>query len=177
MLIKETLPYPERFRNAVTAGKLGKMAQSLLPSEFRAMLSLLPGDLPHAAPLPELYPAVGPRRARVALLVGCVQQVLAPQIAWATFRVLAQNGVETIIPRGQGCCGSLSLHIGEAEQARELARRNLVTFPLDIDAIVTNAAGCGSGMHEYPLLFTGLPEFETALAFSQKAKDITVFPR
>ncbi|MBK8050863.1 MAG: 2-hydroxy-acid oxidase [Anaerolineales bacterium] len=175
VLVKETLPYPDRFRNAVTAGKLGKLVARAMPAEFRAMLNLLPGELPRFAPLPDLYPAVGPRRARVALLAGCVQQVLAPQIAWATLRVLAQNGVETVIPRGQGCCGALSMHIGEAEQARELARQNLAVFDLDVDAIITNAAGCGSGMQEYQFLFAGLPEAEAAAAFGRKAQDITVF--
>lgn len=174
LLLKETLPYPARFRVAARAGKLGRAAKGLLPSPFRAMLELLPSELPAAAPLPAIYPAVGRRRARVALLTGCVQQVLAPAITWATLRVLARNGVETVIPRGQGCCGGLSMHIGEGDQARALARNNLAVFPSDVDAIVTNAAGCGSGMHEYPLLFAGLPEAEAAAAFSRRVKDITV---
>ena len=129
LLVKETLPYPDRFRAAVLAGKLGKLTRALLPAELSAMLDLLPAELPKAPPLPEFYPAEGKRRARVALLAGCVQQVLAPEINWATLRVLARNGVETVIPQGQGCCGSLSLHIGEGEQARTLARRNLAAFP------------------------------------------------
>jgi glycolate oxidase iron-sulfur subunit len=174
-LVKETLPYPERFRAAVQAGRLGQLTRSLLPAELQGMLRMLPATLPSAAPLPEVYPAQGSRRARVALLAGCVQQVLAPEINWATLRVLARNGVETVIPRGQGCCGSLSLHIGEAEQAQMLARRNLATFPTDVDAIVTNAAGCGSGMHEYPLLFAGEADQSQAQAFSHLVRDITVF--
>jgi glycolate oxidase iron-sulfur subunit len=139
------------------------------------MLDLLPETLPPAPPLPEIYPAQGQRRARVALLAGCVQQVLAPQINWATLRVLAHNGVETVIPRGQGCCGSLSLHIGEATQARDLARRNLAAFPANVDAIITNAAGCGSGMHEYALLFAGETEAAQAAAFGGRVRDISVF--
>jgi glycolate oxidase iron-sulfur subunit len=174
-LVKETLPYPGRFRAAVQAGRLGKLTQKLLPAELQGMLRMLPDDLPQAAPLPEVFPAQGPRRARVALLAGCVQQVLAPQINWATLRVLARNGVETVIPRGQGCCGSLSLHIGEAGQAQALARRNLAAFPADVDAIVTNAAGCGSGMHEYPLLFAGERDLPHAEAFSRCVRDISVF--
>ena len=174
-LVKETLPYPDRFRAAVQAGRLGKLTRKLLPDELQGMLSLLPDGLPQAEPLPEVYPAQGPRRARVALLAGCVQQVLAPQINWATLRALARNGVETVIPRSQGCCGSLSLHIGEAEQAQALARRNLAAFPSDVDAIITNAAGCGSGMHEYPLLFAGEADLPRADAFSRRVRDITVF--
>jgi len=174
-LVKETLPYPDRFRLAVQGGRVGRWLRGALPGELGAMLDMLPDALPSAEPLPEVYPAQGPRRARVALLTGCVQQVLAPQINWATLRVLARNGVETIIPRGQGCCGSLSLHIGEAEQARELALKNLAAFPDDVDAIITNAAGCGSGMHEYGLLFAGEPDRAAAEAFSHRVRDITVF--
>jgi glycolate oxidase iron-sulfur subunit len=139
------------------------------------MLALLPASLPTAPRLPERYPAVGRRRARVALLTGCVQQVLAPQINWATLRVLARNGVEVVIPRGQGCCGSLSMHIGEAEQARALARRNLAAWPEDVDAVLTNAAGCGSGMKEYGLLFKGEPEEEAARRLAEKTQDVSVF--
>jgi glycolate oxidase iron-sulfur subunit len=174
-LVKETLPYPDRFRLAAQGGRLGKLVRGVLPVELRSMIDLLPGGLPKAEPLPALYPAQGKRRARVALLAGCVQQVLAPQINWATLRVLARNGVETVVPAGQGCCGSLSLHIGELDQARDLARVNLAAFPSDVDAIIANAAGCGSGMHEYELLFAGAADAEQAQAFSHKVKDITVF--
>lgn len=174
-LIHETLPYPTRFRLAVGAGKLGRPFQRFLPGDLGAMLDLLPTDLPTAEPLPALIPAQGTRRARVALLTGCVQQVLAPAINWATVRVLALNGVEVVIPQGQGCCGALSMHTGEADQARSLARRNLRAFPADVDAVITNAAGCGSGMHEYPLLFAGRPEADEAARFAKKAMDISTF--
>jgi glycolate oxidase iron-sulfur subunit len=174
-LVKETLPYPDRFRLAARAGRLGKLVAAALPGELRGMLDLLPPTLPPAQPLPEIYPAQGKRRGRVALLAGCVQQVLAPQINWATLRVLALNGIETVVPRPQGCCGSLSLHIGEQAQALELARANFGVFPADVDAIVTNAAGCGSGMHEYGLLFAGEPDAPKAEAFGNKVRDIAVY--
>jgi glycolate oxidase iron-sulfur subunit len=149
-LVKETLPYPDRFRLAVQAGVVGQLARGAAPRRVAGpCCDMLPDTLPPAPPLPEIYPAQGQRRARVALLAGCVQQVLAPQINWATLRVLARNGVETVIPRGQGCCGSLSLHIGEA--SRRDAWRGAIWrhSRTDVDAIITNAAGCGSGMHEY----------------------------
>jgi glycolate oxidase iron-sulfur subunit len=111
----------------------------------------------------------------VALLSGCVQTVLDPDINWATLRVLAKNGVETVIPAGQGCCGSILMHIGEDERALALARQNLAAFPTDVDAIVANAAGCSSGMREYGLLFSGRPEYEQAEAFAHKVKDISLF--
>src|SRR5262245_39087739 len=87
LMIVETLPYPNRFRLAVTSGKLGRLFKSALPEKIGAMLGLLPQKLPEARPLPEVYPAKGKRRARVALLAGCVQMVLNPEINWATLRV------------------------------------------------------------------------------------------
>ncbi len=174
-LTRETLPYPGRFRLAAAVGRLAGPVQGALPAKLGAMLNLLPAEVPPAHPLPSLVPAQGPRRARVALLAGCVQQVLAPEINWATVRVLARNGVEVVIPAEQGCCGSLMLHGGEAEAARGLARRNLQVFPADVDAVVTNAAGCGSGIHEYGLLFRGQPEEAAARALAARTKDVSVF--
>ena len=139
------------------------------------MLDLLPESAPPVVKLPEVIPAMGQRRARVGLLVGCVQQVLAPAINQATIDVLVQNGVEVVIPPAQGCCGSLALHTGEAAVARTLARRNFAVFPSDVDAIITNAAGCGSGIHEYGLLFADMDEEEQARAFSAQVRDISVF--
>jgi glycolate oxidase iron-sulfur subunit len=174
-LVSETLPHPRRFRLAARVGKLARAVKSQLPEPFQAMLELLPADLPPAQPLPEAYPAEGPRRARVALLAGCAQQVLAPEINWATLRVLARNGVEVLIPPGQGCCGGLGSHTGAAEAARRLAKRNLRAFPGDVDAILTNAAGCGSAMHEYPFLFKGQDEEAQAAEFAGRVEDLSVF--
>lgn len=175
LLVRETLPYPGRFRAAAAMGRSTRALHGLLPSALTAMVDLLPTELPSAPPLPELFPAEGTRRARVALLTGCVQQVLAPMINWATLRVLARNGVETVLPRGQGCCGSLSMHIGEGAQARALATTNLAVFPYDVDAVITNAAGCGSGMREYPLLFMGTELEKLAKEFASRVMDISVF--
>jgi glycolate oxidase iron-sulfur subunit len=174
-LARETLPYPGRFRLAAAAGRLAAPLQAALPAKLGAMLSLLPAEVPPARPLPALVPAQGARRARVALLAGCVQQVLAPDINWAAVRVLALNGVEVVIPVEQGCCGSLMMHGGEANAARGLARRNLQAFPADVDAVLTTAAGCGSGMHEYGLLFKGEPEEEAARALAARTKDVSAF--
>ncbi len=171
----QTLPYPNRFRLAAMTGNLARPFSSLLPAKMRAMLALLPSSLPEAKPMPELIPARGTRRARVALLAGCAQQVLDPDINWATVRVLARNGVEVVIPKAQGCCGAIVMHAGAQDQARGLARRNLEVFPDDVDAVVTNAAGCGSGMHEYALLFKGEPEGAKATALAHRTKDVSVF--
>ena len=174
-LVTETLPYPARFRAAAQAGGVAKPLQPLLPKKLGSMLGMLPERVPKAQPLPEFFPAVGKKRARVALLAGCAQQVLDPDLNWATLRVLVHNGVEVVIPKAQSCCGALAAHTGVKTQAQAFARNNLKAFPDDVDAIITNAAGCGSGLHEYPLWLKGEPEEEKALAFSSKAKDISMF--
>ncbi len=174
-LLVETLPYPARFRRALAAGRLGKSVQRFVPAALRGMLELLPAAVPLAEPLPDVVPAQGRRRARVALLAGCVQSVLAPEINWATLRVLSANGVETVVPPAQGCCGAILMHMGEDEHARRLARQNIEVFPQDVDAILTNAAGCGSGMHEYKLLFAGEDDLPRAEAFAARVLDVSVF--
>ncbi len=174
-VILETLPYPWRFRMAASLGQLAKPFQGVFTGRLGDMLGLLPNKVPKAQPLPEVYPAEGQRRAKVALLAGCAQQVLAPDINWATLRVLAKNGVEVVIPKSQSCCGALAAHTGVATQAKIFARQNMKAFPKDVDAILTNAAGCGSGMHEYGLWLKGEPEEEEAKAFSKRVKDVSVF--
>jgi len=101
--------------------------------------------------------------------------VLDPDIGWATLRVLARNGIETVIPRDQGCCGALAMHTGASERAKPLARHNLDAFPDDVDAIVTNAAGCGSAMQEYALLLKGTPHEEQAARFAERVIDVSVY--
>ena len=171
-LVAHTLPYPRRFR---AAARLGALTRRLAPARLRPMLDLLPQRLPKAAPLPAVHRAEGTRRARVALLAGCAQQVLDPDIGWATLRVLARNGVETVVPRGHGCCGALAMHAGRAGQARSLARRNLDAFPEDVDAVIVNAAGCGSGMREYGLLFAGEEDEPRARALADRVLDVSAF--
>jgi glycolate oxidase iron-sulfur subunit len=169
------LPYPNRFRLAASLGRLGKPFKSILPKPLQAMLELVPDVIPSAYKLPEFVPAIGKRRARVGLLAGCAQQVLAPEINRATLEVLSKNGVEVVIPRSQGCCGAILMHTGQQSDARALARKNLEVFPNDLDAVVTNAAGCGSGMHEYGLLFAGEPEADKARALASRVVDVSVF--
>lgn len=173
--IIETLPHPNRFRVASKVGKIGKVVQSALPKEMQAMLNLLPQRVHPAQNFPAVVPAQGEKRATVALLTGCVQTVLAPNINDATIALLSYNGVEVIIPQQQGCCGSILMHIGEAQKARSLVQHNLVHFPLDVDAIVTNAAGCGSGMQEYELLLKGTPDEAKAHRFAEKVMDVSLF--
>jgi glycolate oxidase iron-sulfur subunit len=127
--------------------------------------------------LGETYPAVGPRRARVAFFAGCIANVTFSDLNQATIRVLTANGCEVVVPKGQLCCGALAAHAGYREPARELAKQNLAVFLReDFDAIVTNAAGCGSTLKEYDRLFSSTEaEHALALAFSKKVRDVTEF--
>lgn len=174
-LTQWTLPYPGRFRLAAISGKLAKPLAFLLPKSLRVMLDLLPPNLPAKQTWQEVNPAIGTRRARVALLTGCAQSVLDPEINTATIEVLTRNGVEVVVPSNQGCCGALSWHVGNLAQAQGFAKRNLDAFPTDVDAIITNAAGCGSGMHEYNLILKGTPEETRADAFRKSVCDVSEF--
>jgi glycolate oxidase iron-sulfur subunit len=123
------------------------------------------------------FPAIGTRRARVALFAGCIAQVSFTALHEATIRVLTANGCEVVVPSGQLCCGALPAHAGVRDVARELARVNLDVFLReDFDAIVTNAAGCGSTLKEYEQLFTtDEPAYHAAHAFRAKMRDLTEF--
>ncbi len=175
IMVSQTLPFPNRFRWASMIGKIAKPIASIFPSPLRAMLGLVPNRLPQSVVLPEFTPAKGVRRGKVGLLAGCVQQAIAPEINASTIRVLAANGFDVVVPSGQGCCGSLSMHTGDASSARSLAAVNLGLFPEDLTAIITNAAGCGSGIKEYKLLFRGASLEEKATHFAERVQDISQF--
>ena len=139
-LAAQTIPFPARFRLALIGAKVGRFFRPFVPHVLEPMLDLAPDSVPPAVALPRVTPAQGERRARVALLAGCAQQVLDPDINVATIEVLARNGVEVVVPEAQGCCGGLAWHTGDLTAARAFARRNLEAFPADVDAILTNAA-------------------------------------
>jgi glycolate oxidase iron-sulfur subunit len=171
----QTIPYPFRFRFANGIGRFGKRFRALAPPMLRPMIDLVPDTLPPAESWPQITPAQGEPRARVALLKGCAQQVLAPDINTATIAVLAAQGVEVIVPPSQGCCGGLAWHTGDLSAAQAFARRNLDAFPADVDAILTNAAGCGSAMHEYHLILRGTPDEARADSFRKRVTDVSSF--
>jgi glycolate oxidase iron-sulfur subunit len=188
--IFETFPYPDRLRllmgplrAAQRAGAdrlLGRseLAARLAP-EMTAALRVAP---PPAARktgtrLPERIPARGPRRAVVGMLTGCVQRVFFPDVNAATARVLAAEGCDVIVPRGQGCCGALSLHGGRRDEAAAFARRTIEIFErAGVDALVINSAGCGSAMKEYGQLLAGEPAWaDRAATLSEKVADFSEF--
>ena len=129
------------------------------------------------AEIGKVFPAQGERRGRVAFLAGCISSVAFAELNRATVRVLTRNGVEVVVPAGQGCCGALHAHSGFREEARALARRNIDAMLDDgCDAIVTNAAGCGSTLKEYDELLAGDPEYaEKSKRFVAKMKDVTEY--
>jgi glycolate oxidase iron-sulfur subunit len=128
-------------------------------------------------PLPELTPAKGERRARVALLAGCVMQVLFQRINRATLKVLSENGCEVRVVQNAGCCGAFHMHNGYLDEARARAKTLIEAHEKEpFDAFVINSAGCGSTVKEYPELFHGDPLWEDpAKALAAKAKDVSEF--
>ena len=187
----EILPHPGRLE---FVGKLLRFYQrSGLEKMMLASraLRLLPGRLEQVAQLaprmekPFFYerlgttvPAEGKRRYRVALFAGCIANLAFARLNDATVRVLAKNGCEVVIPGDQGCCGALHVHAGIRGIARDLAKRNIQAFLAgEFDAVISNAAGCGSVLKEYPLLFEEEDkEFhEPAKAFVAKLRDVTEF--
>jgi glycolate oxidase iron-sulfur subunit len=124
-------------------------------------------------PLPVRVPARGARRGTVGFLQGCVQRVFFREVNAATVRVLAAEGWEVHAPRLPRCCGALQLHSGEADAARELARRTIAAFE-GFDAVAVNAAGCGSAMKDYGHLFRDDPDWaERAATFSARVRDVS----
>ena len=174
-LASQTIPFPRRFRIALAAASVGKVFQRLMPRPLRAMMDLAPDRIPARQSWPEITSASGQRRARVALLIGCAQQILDPDINTATIEVLVRNGVEVLVPFHQGCCGGLAWHTGDLRAAQAFARRNLNAFPENVDAIITNAAGCGSAMHEYHLILRGTDLQQRAETFRKRVLDVSVF--
>lgn len=123
------------------------------------------------------FPAEGVRRYSVAFLAGCIANVSFARLNEATVRVLQKNGCEVVIPAGQTCCGALHVHSGLRDEARSLARRNIDAIPpAAFDAIITNAAGCGSTLKEYHELLADDPAYaERAAAFARNVKDVNEF--
>jgi len=174
--ILKALPAPKLFSVAARVGQFAKPLAPVLPPTLRGPLDLLPESVPAMQPSAKVTPARGVQRGRVAFLVGCAQQALAPNFNAATLRVLARNGIEVVIPDGQGCCGAAALHTGARDEALKLVRANLDAFhPDEFDAILSNAAGCGAGLKEYPMVLHGEPDETRAKAFAAKVMDISEY--
>jgi glycolate oxidase iron-sulfur subunit len=154
-------------------------ALSLLPRRLREMESMLApaqGGIRRWS-APHVTPARGSVRYRVGFIEGCIMPQLFGDTNAATVRVLAANGCVVYSPPSQGCCGALHMHTGDRPTAQVLARRNIDAFDgLGLDAIIVNAAGCGSTLKEYGHLLAGDPRYaERASAFARAVKDVSEF--
>lgn len=150
----------------------------LLPRSLRRMQEIVPRLQRSPGRLPELLPAEGPRRARVALLTGCAADAFFPQTTWATAKVLQKNGCEVWTPRSQACCGALHYHAGLVEEGHRFARGNLEALGKELpqlDAIITNAGGCGPVLKEYGHLLEGTADAGRGEAFAAKVRDVHEF--
>ena len=179
-LLLAVLPSPARFGWAVRLGRLARPLARLLPGPLGRMARMVPAAGP-GRPLPDgsVYPAEGERRYRVALLAGCVQQVLDEAINRATIRLLNRFGCEVVVARGSGCCGSIAHHMGKEAPALDAARRNLRAWRAEIDgegldAVVSNTSGCGVMLKDYGHLFRDDAELsETAAQVAERARDVS----
>ena len=155
-------------------------ATRVLPSQLRDMERMLPSRLPLRGvrhQLADLVPARGERRAHVAYFLGCVQGVMMAEGSKASVEVLAENGCDVTIPASVKCCGMPMVGYGYKDEARQMARYNIdLLLDLDVDAIVTDCATCGSSLKEYPHWLADDPEYaERAQAFAAKVRDISEF--
>ncbi len=180
-LLALILPRPALFRAALVGGILVKPFARFLPARLAAMLALAPASLPTPSPMdrPQIFPARGQRRMRVALLTGCAQQVLSPGINEATIRLLTRHGCEVAVAAGAGCCGALTHHLGKSNAAHEAARKNITAWlglwdGAGPDAIVINASGCGTTIKDYGFMLRDDPNWAASAArVAEGAKDIS----
>ena len=173
VLIEKVFPHPARLQWLLAPARLANATgvAKILPRIAREALSLVPAGA-RAVKLPEVSPATGPRRGRVGFIQGCVMSVMFGPTNLNTVRLLNAAGYDVITPPAQGCCGALHAHNGNLESARACARANIAAFAgRDCDAVITNAAGCGSSLKEYGKWLHS----EEAETFGGKIKDLTEF--
>jgi glycolate oxidase iron-sulfur subunit len=184
-LIFALFPYPRRLaalrgplriwqRSGLGVRLQRSRLASRMPPTMSAMSDLLP-PLGRVEQIGVVTPAAGAQRARVGMLLGCVQRAFFSEVNAATLRVLAAEGCEVVAPVDQGCCGALSLHAGREAESLNFARRLIAAFEqADVDAVIINAAGCGSAMKDYGRLLADDPDWAgRAAAFSARCRDIT----
>lgn len=177
-LLAFLLPRPGLFRFALLGALLLKPIGKHLPGRLGALFGLAPKDLqpPSRIDLPQTVAAQSSKKGRVAILTGCAQQVLEPEINESTVRLLTRAGLEVVVPENLGCCGALVLHMGREEAALEAAKGNIDAWLAcgDLDAVVINASGCGTTIKDYGHMLREDPEYaEKAAKISAMAKDVS----
>ncbi len=179
--LAKILPYPGRFRLAMLGAKIGRPFRRLMPdARLRAMLEMAPKSIPPVSRNddPQVFPAIGERRMRVALMTGCAQRALNTDINDATIRLLRRLGCEVVIARGMGCCGALVHHMGKEDESHEAAKRNIRAWMAEVrgeglDAIVINTSGCGTTVKDYGFMLRNDPLAEDAAKVSELAMDVS----
>ncbi len=159
-VLAKVLPNPMLFRMALLGAKLGQPFQRILPGRLKAMVALTPKTIHPPAPWdePQVFPAEGERKMRVALMTGCAQKVLDPSINESTIRLLTRHGAEVVIAKGAGCCGALTHHMGKVSDSHASAAANITAWMKEVrgeglDAVVINASGCGTTVKDYGHMF------------------------
>lgn len=171
------IPHPTRFRLALLGAKIARPFARLIPdARLRAMLAMAPKTIPPVSRNddPQTFAAEGPPRLRVALMTGCAQKALNTDINDATIRLLRRLGCEVVIPRGMGCCGALTHHMGREAESHGAAAANVAAFMAEVrgkglDAIVINTSGCGTTVKDYDHMLGG----EEAATVSRLAMDVS----
>ena len=177
------LPNVRYFRIASLLVKLAKPFQFLMPIKIKDMMNLMPTNFPKKTlKEKEFYPATNQKKiARVALLTGCVQKEISPQINESTIRLLNRHGVEVVVPKKIRCCGSLNHHLGKEDDAHQDFRNNINTWYEEhqkgnLDAILSNTSGCGTTMKDYGFIFKDDQEMKKkAKIISNLTKDVSEY--
>ncbi len=181
-VLARVIPHPYRFRLALLGAKMVRPFRRLIPDRrLRAMVEMAPKRIPPVSRNddPQVFPARGRRRMRVALMTGCAQRALNTDINDATIRILRRLGCEVVIARGMGCCGALTHHMGKEAEAHASAARNIRAWAAEmkgagLDAVVINTSGCGTTVKDYGYMFRNDPELaEEAARVSELALDIS----
>ena len=179
-VLARVIPYPTRFRLALLGAKMARPFQRLIPdARLRAMVAMAPKQVPAVSRNddPQVFPAIGARRMRVALMTGCAQKALNTDINDATIRLLRRLGCEVVVAKDAGCCGALTHHMGKAALAHGSAAANIRAWmaekPTGLDAIVINTSGCGTTVKDYGHMFRNDPLAGEAAEISALTKDIS----
>ncbi|MGG7643346.1 glycolate oxidase subunit GlcF [Rhodovulum sp. YNF3179] len=180
-MLARILPHPTRFRLALLGAKIGRPFAFLMPdARLKAMLEMAPKTIPPVSRNddPQVFPAEGPRKKRVALMTGCAQRALNTDINDATIRLLTRLGCEVVVAEGQGCCGALTHHMGKTGESHASAARNIRAWNREmqgegLDAVVINTSGCGTTVKDYGHMFRDEALAAEARAVSEIAMDVT----
>lgn len=180
-VLARVIPYPGRFRLALLGAKMVRPFQRLIPdARVRAMVAMAPKQVPAVSRNDDaqVFPAVGERRMRVALMTGCAQKALNTDINDATIRLLRRLGCEVVVAKGAGCCGALTHHMGKAALAHGSAAANIRAWMAEkasggLDAVVINTSGCGTTVKDYGHMFRNDPLAVEAAEVAGLAKDVS----